>query len=107
MPSLAVEITRYVDDHFPGWVECVLLDADGTRHTFVDKVPVVTLANLQSDSDYPQPGSVRCEVEAQWIDDDGRCLVRVSTGRPDGVESSDGASIFVVLAGQVDMAEAI
>jgi len=100
MPSLTVEISRFVDEHFPGFVECTLIDAAGTRHTIVDKVPIVTLANLSSTSSYPQPGAVRGEVEARW-DGGGRAFVQFSTARPDGVESTSGLSTFVVFAEQV------
>ena len=62
MPCIRVEIVRFVDEHQPGFVECVFTDADGSVHTLVDKVPVFTLENLWSDSTYPRPGIARCEV---------------------------------------------
>jgi hypothetical protein len=40
--QLAVWIVRFVDQHFPGWVECEFIDAEGRRHTVRDKVPVFT-----------------------------------------------------------------
>ena len=39
---------RYVSDHNPGFVECRLTDAWGREWLFVDKVPVVTLADLDA-----------------------------------------------------------
>jgi hypothetical protein len=35
MDRVAVSILRYVDDSFPGFVECLLADADGREHHFV------------------------------------------------------------------------
>jgi hypothetical protein len=32
MHNLAVQIVRFVDSDFPGWVECELVDAAGKRH---------------------------------------------------------------------------
>ena len=103
MPALAVEIIRLADEHFPGFVECGFVDVLGNRHTFVEKVPVVTQSNLNVRSSYPQPGHVRCEIEAQWVDNTGKHLAQVSTRRPDGVQSTAGASSFVVLSAQVEM----
>jgi len=100
MPHLIFEISRYVEDYFPGIIECTLIDAVGAYHTFVVKVPTVTWADLSAESKYPQPGAVRGEIAAQWNDGD-RALVRFSTADPDGVESVSGISTFVVFADQV------
>ena len=97
MPSLAVQIVRFVDAHQPGFVECALVDAEGREHRFVEKMPIVTLDHLNERSQYPQPGVIACEVEASWLEPDGRALVRVTTERPWGVESVEGQSRFVVL----------
>src|SRR5579859_5662505 len=51
---------------------------------------------------YPKPGSVGCEVSARWRDSDGRELIRISTARPWGIESTEGVSEFVVLAEQLE-----
>jgi len=100
--TLAVRITRFVDDYPPGFVECSLLDAQGRLHLFVEKAPVVSTENLWSDSVYPRDGTIDCEVQAEWVDEAGRRLVRVDTERPWVVESTDGLTQFVVLASQVD-----
>lgn len=94
-------ISRFVDEHQPGFVECELLDAGGELHLFVEKVPVVTQVDLWSSSSYPQPGAVPCLVEAEWKDEQGRPLARVSTEHPFHAESTTGKSGFVVLASQV------
>lgn len=44
MASIAVEITQLVDEQFPGFVECRLVDATGVEHRFVEKGPVVSQA---------------------------------------------------------------
>jgi hypothetical protein len=68
MPAVSVQITRYVDDHFPGFVECVLVDAFGTTHTFVEKAPVVSSESLSAASTYPCNGEIECEVCREWQD---------------------------------------
>lgn len=105
MPAVIVQISRFVDEHQPGFIECILLDALGESHLFVEKVPVVSKGDLWPTSSYPQPGAIACEVEAQWKDAAGRSLVRVSTERPWGVESTAGTTCFTVLLAQVKLGD--
>jgi len=104
--QLRVQIVRYVDDYFPGIVECELVDAAGRIHTFVEKGPVVSDQWPGPDDTYPMSGVIRCEILEQWHDPDGRDLVRVTTEQPDCVETKDGVMEFVVLSSQVISAEA-
>jgi hypothetical protein len=101
MPVLAVEIVRFVDEHFPGFVDCLLVDALGKEHHFREKVPVVSAEPLDGHSGYPRPGAVRCLVEKGWNDAAGRSLVGVNTERPDGVQSTRGETAFIVFSSQV------
>jgi len=104
--QLLVQIVRFVEEHQPPIVACELVDAAGSHHTFIDKVAGFSSQWLPADSAYPQPGTIRCHVLAHWQDDTGRRLVRVSTERPDGIESTEGVSEFVVLSSQIVSAEA-
>jgi hypothetical protein len=101
MPVLRVEIARFVDEHQPGFVECTFVDAEGVRHSILEKLPVVTRENLWSTSIYPRPGEVACQVLAEWKDRNGQLVLRVSTEEPFHIESTDGQTQFVVLASQV------
>ena len=101
MPAVAIQIMRFVDDHFPGFVECQLVDAAGVAHIFVEKVPAVTTEVLQLTSPYPRPGVIDCRVLAQWEDAHGIELTRIDTSMPWGVESSAGATEFVVASSQI------
>ena len=101
MSSIEVSIVRFVGEHQPGFVEAEFADADGTSHTLVDKVPVLSLKGLSSDSVYPQPGLARCEVLARSQNSQGRKLARVTIGKPDSLESTRGLSEFVVLESQL------
>jgi len=96
-----VSISRYADDSFPGWVECRLVDARGCEHVFVEKIPVVTEADLDAASGYPQSGVISCVVLGAAESDDGRRLVRIDLQTPDGVESSAGTSRFDVFPEQL------
>jgi hypothetical protein len=104
--KLKLQILRYVDDHFPGWVECEFTDAERQHHTVVDKVPIVSEESLGPEDEYPKRGTVRCEILERWHDSDGRDLSRITIERPDGVETKEGVSEFIVLSSQVVSAEA-
>jgi hypothetical protein len=100
MKAIAVEISQVVDESSPTFVECLLIDAMGQRHLFVEKEPVVSATAIHNES-LPAPGVIACEVESEWLDSEGRLVVRVATTRPWGVESTAGSSSFVVLAEQL------
>jgi hypothetical protein len=101
MINLVVQIERFVDEHFPGFVGCVLTDADGVRHEFIEKGPVVSTNDLRSESIYPQSGCIGCVIEDKWVDDLGRSLVRVNTKKPWSIESLEGATTFTVFEKQI------
>ena len=101
MTSLKVQIVRFVDGHQPGFVECEFRDAKGELHVIRDKLPVLTTANLWSDSAYPQPGEIRCQVLDRISGSSGDQLVRVTLASPDGIETLDGRSEFLVAESQV------
>ena len=98
--EVRVQIVRFVDEHQPGVVACEFGDAAGQRHTLIDKVPIFTTRWLDQSSEYPQPGIARCEILDE-CSDDGSQLVRISTGHPDGVESTNGVTEFVIFASQL------
>jgi hypothetical protein len=99
--SLVIQIERFVADDQPGVVECSLIDAFGSRHIFVEKIPVVTAEDIWSDSSYPRTGGVRCQIERELTDRTGQALVQVDTELPDHVESAAGETCFVVRVDQV------
>jgi len=68
-----VEILRYALHYQPGIVECRLFDAHGKEWTFLAKLPYVTGADLDANSDYPQPGEFECELVRH--NDDGTLRV--------------------------------
>jgi hypothetical protein len=94
--GVQVEIVRYADDSYPGWVEFYLIDVHGRRWSFVEKVPIVTEALLDASSTYPQPGLIACEVV-------GRAggVARIDTTRPWGIESVEGETRFEVPEGSL------
>ena len=96
MPFLKVAITRFVDDHQPGFVECTFIDARGDVHTVVEKVPIVTTEYLSRESGYPRDGSIACTVIGRFVGAEGERLVRIDTELPDHVESQQGVTVFEV-----------
>jgi hypothetical protein len=100
MEFLIVQITRFADEHQPGWVACEFEDAEGVRHTFVEKVPVITNLDLDATSKYPQPGMLPCRVLARWETSVGAERIRISL-KPLDVTTLEGVSEFVVLPTQI------
>jgi hypothetical protein len=96
MPSLLVNIVRFVDETQPGVVACEFTDAYGRKHTLIDKAPVFTEGSLWWDSEYPQPGSVECVVLEQY-EESGRALARIRIG----AWIAEGEGEFVIPAPQV------
>lgn len=101
LSQLVVKIVRFVDDAQPGWVACEFEDADGRRHTLIDKVPIFTDKMLDSSSTYPQDGAAPCRVLSKWSDARVGELVRLTTDLPAAIESTDGLSEFIVHASQI------
>ena len=102
MPSIRAEISRYVDDEpQPGIVECILVDAFGETHFFIEKTAIVSSETLLATSTYPTACELACEIEAKWDEQGGKSLLRVSTERPWGIESVAGVTRFVVQSSQV------
>ncbi|MBK9029745.1 MAG: hypothetical protein IPL61_00125 [Myxococcales bacterium] len=93
-----VAVVGFVSDDQPGFVACELVDADGRRWAFVEKVPIVTARALDAGSAYPQPGTIAGEVVARGHDPTGREVVWFDTARPWGIASVDGQTRFQVLA---------
>lgn len=95
MPDLRVQIVRFVDEEpQPGIVEPQFRDANGEVHSIIDKVPLFTSADLWSDSDYPQPGFIKCRVLEQIPSETGN-LARV-TVEPYHVELTNESSEFLI-----------
>lgn len=94
--DLKVKIVRFVDEYQPGWVECEFFDIEGRIHKVIEKIPVVTSADLWRDSAYPQPGIIRCELLEKLSDTQGKQLARITTDRPWAIQSTKGLTEFVV-----------
>ncbi len=100
MLGIKVEISRYIDDSQPGWVECLFIDAWGNKQLFIEKAPVVSLEKLDASSDYPQSGIIACQV-LEKRDVNGREVVKIETETPCHIESTTGEVCFDVLPDQL------
>ncbi len=100
MEYLLITIEKVIDDAFPGWVECSLVDASGNHHIFHEKIPVVGTNKMNIESKCPCEGSIRCEVGAMSPGGPAAMVV-LNTAAIDGVESIDGVSEFTAKLDQV------
>lgn len=101
MTCLRVEIVAFVDESFPGFVRCAFADANGNRHTFIEKIPVVTTQDLWSDSIYPQLGTVPCEKVESFEGGTDLGLARVTIGVGDWMDSPRYSEQFIVRESQL------
>ena len=62
MYMIDVQIVRYVDRAFSGWVECILRDASNREWLFIDKIAIFSDQDLHEISRYPQQGMIACEI---------------------------------------------
>jgi len=101
MHVVGVSINAYVsDDPQPGLVRFTLADAAGREWQFLEKVPVVSLANLTAKSVYPQSGEMACIVVSR-SSGQGRQIARIDTRAPWGVASVEGETVFDVFADKI------
>jgi hypothetical protein len=99
--AIKVQITRFIRDDNPGFVECKFYDAWNKEHSVHDKVPVVSLEDLDINSIYPREGIVGCEIIREWKDDEGRIILTVSSDKPWAIDTIEGLTEFDLLAHQV------
>ena len=74
MTHAKIEITRFVDDAQPGWVEAVLVDAWKQKWTFVQKIPSFTEDYLDAESEYPVEAVMECKIVGGYLDRDERLV---------------------------------
>jgi hypothetical protein len=101
MLGVRAKISRHIDDACPGWVECVLVDAFGQEHVFVEKIPAVLADPTVLAMGLPQPVVLGCLEIGRSTLKDGSELVRIDTNSPFGFESEAGISQFEVLSEQL------
>lgn len=94
--SVRCEIVRWLaDEPQPGWVEARLLDAAGHVWEFHDKPPIFTTQPVTPTTEFPISGEIRCTVLSR-LETVKRKVVKIATHMPDGLESTDGITEFMV-----------
>lgn len=101
MIAVPVQIVRFVMEHQPNIVECVLTDASNRQWFFHDKCAAFTEMNLNEKSTYPLPGVLGCEAIREWTDERGRLIVTIDTEKPWGISTTTGETKFEVFADQI------
>ena len=98
---VSAEITRWVSDDFPGFVECQFADCFGKTWVVIEKVPVLTTLDLRSGNRFPQPVLIECGVVGRRQTNAGREIVEITTETPWGVTATDGTTRFEMYAEQL------
>jgi hypothetical protein len=97
MRNIIVDIIKYTNENFPGWVRCKLIDAFGKVHYFNEKVPVVSFEDITKNTILPKTGYISGEI----INEKGD-IIFISTDKPYGIESEEGINKFYVNNNQVE-----
>lgn len=100
---IRAQIIRWVSDDFPGFVECRFADRFGREWAVIEKLPVLTDTELRSNSQFPQPALIACEVVARQQDDNGREIANITTLTPSAIETTDGTTSFQLYAEQLQV----
>jgi len=96
MKALKIKITKFIDAHQPGFVECRFVDARNQEHIIHEKAPVVTTENLNENSIYPTDGFIAYEILREYSDENSRSLITISTERPWDISTVENISVFDV-----------
>jgi hypothetical protein len=91
MEHLEVDIIKYTQEDFPGWVLLKFNDSSGKTHYFEEKVPIVSNRSIDENSFFPQKGFIRGNIIDTKND-----VVCFSTLEPDHIESKNGVNTFYV-----------
>jgi hypothetical protein len=102
---IRAQIIRWVSDDFRGFVECRFADTLGREWSVIEKLPVVTDADLRSNSQFPQPALVACEVVAGGQDDAGRKIAEITTMASFAIDATDGTTCFQLYAEQLQVSD--
>jgi hypothetical protein len=103
MKFLVIDIVEYTQNDFPGWVRCKLIDSMGKEHYFNEKVPIVSVENINKNTTFPQKGYIRGEIIEVVNKKHG--IIAFGTLKPDGVESENGNNLFLVYESQIIIKE--
>ncbi|GAA0221940.1 hypothetical protein [Cryptosporangium japonicum] len=100
MSYIRVEVVRWVDAEWPGWMEVHLREADGSTATIVEKVPVLLWDELPAtELGLPAQIDIPCDVLEREQDVVGRAyaLVRLRFR----IEAQGGRNTFRLPGGDV------
>ncbi|GIJ45324.1 hypothetical protein Val02_22100 [Virgisporangium aliadipatigenens] len=91
MYVVRVAAVRWVDEEWPGWVEVLLTESDGSVVSIVDKVPVLDGdGRLTPGGSLPVGLELPCDVLERRAD--GGAVIRLRSD----VEDRDGRTTFTV-----------
>jgi hypothetical protein len=88
----------YIDD-FPGFICCEFHDMHGSLHQILDKVPVITLDDIDEKTQLPMPVKIPGTILEHFCVD-GRTCIRFKTAY--SIQSTAGLEEFCVWPSQVD-----
>ena len=85
---IEVGVSQVANRKFPVWLECNLTDYDGTKHSIIEKVPVLTSVKI-STKQLPSSLKIECTVIGSQGD-------QITIELSHGIESTEGVRRFTV-----------
>jgi len=101
MEGIKVDIIEYVDDHQPGWVKCLFIDAEGSEWSIIEKVPIVSQENLNSESKYPIVGYIAGKISNKRLDNNFKEIATIDLSTPWGISEESGRTIFDIFCDSI------
>jgi len=105
MTFLKIQITKFISNHQPGFVECKFMDAWDKEQIIEEKIPVVSNIDLNANSIYPQDSFIACILVREWTNNKGQKLKRINTAEIWGIMTINGDFEFDVFDEQLFEAE--
>ena len=95
--EVTVSIVGFVEEHQPNIIDFMLRDAFDQEWRFHDKVPMVSIEDINEHSSYP----VRCTVLKRFVDESGRAMAVIDTMVPDSIATLGEEHVFTVADDQI------
>lgn len=76
-------------------MKCVFHDVRGQVCVLIEKIPVVSVADLSENTPYPVTSSIACTVIKQFSIN-GKEAVTIDLSRPYGISDENGTEVFDV-----------
>jgi len=101
MAFLMIQITKYISNDFPAFIECSFKDAHNIKQKIIDKVPVLTTKDINENTEFPIDINIPITIKNKLKDLNNKQILTINIEKPLGLESTDGETCFEVFTNQI------